>query len=504
MQLSNKLLAELKGRPVEVPEESLLHLPEKVLQFGTGVLLRGLPDYFIDKANKNNIFNGRVVVIKSTGNGGTNEFTEQHGLYTLLERGVKEGVLSEVNIINASISRVLSAAEQWDAILACAADPAIQIVISNTTEVGITLLEADVENTVPVSFPGRLLHILLHRYNTLGGTIDAGFVVVPTELITDNGTKLKQIVLELAARKHLPVAFINWVEHYNDFCNSLVDCIVPGKLTQAEQKKAEEKLGYQDSLMIMSEPYRLWAIETKSERTRAILSFSLIDKAVIITPDINKYRELKLRLLNGAHTFSCGLAFLAGFKTVKDAMNDKYFSLFINHLMLQEIAPLVVSNTITLAEAQTFAEQILDRFSNPFIEHLWLNISVQYTSKMNMRTIPLVKKHFTLHQYVPSLMALGVAAFILFMRVQKQTGTHYFGEVNGETYPIQDDKAILLYEKWNKEQTATLVTEILKDTSIFEEDISECPGFAETVNGYLSLLMEQGASACLHAVITKK
>ena len=47
-----------------VPGQDVLQLPEKVLQFGTGVLLRGLPDYFIDKANRQGIFNGRVVVVK--------------------------------------------------------------------------------------------------------------------------------------------------------------------------------------------------------------------------------------------------------------------------------------------------------------------------------------------------------------------------------------------------------------------------------------------------------
>ncbi len=71
-----------------VPGEDYFQLPEKVLQFGTGVLLRGLPDYFIDKANKQGLFNGRVVVVKSTGIGGTDDFSKQDGLVTLCMKGV--------------------------------------------------------------------------------------------------------------------------------------------------------------------------------------------------------------------------------------------------------------------------------------------------------------------------------------------------------------------------------------------------------------------------------
>ncbi|MBX9735167.1 MAG: altronate oxidoreductase, partial [Chitinophagaceae bacterium] len=61
----------MSSNSVQVPLASSIHLPERIIQFGTGVLLRGLPDYFIHQANKNNIFNGRVVVVKSTSVGQT-------------------------------------------------------------------------------------------------------------------------------------------------------------------------------------------------------------------------------------------------------------------------------------------------------------------------------------------------------------------------------------------------------------------------------------------------
>src|SRR5688500_560904 len=86
------------GVPLVKPLSEMLNLPEKVLQFGTGVLLRGLPDYFIDKANREGNFNGRVVVVKSTDKGDTAEFDDQDGLYTICVRGIEDGVKVEENI----------------------------------------------------------------------------------------------------------------------------------------------------------------------------------------------------------------------------------------------------------------------------------------------------------------------------------------------------------------------------------------------------------------------
>src|ERR1700753_4149755 len=117
MNLSIENLDAIKTHGVVRPAASIFDLPEKVLQFGTGVLLRGLPDYFIDKANRQGLFNGRIVVIKSTSQGDSSAFDKQDGLYTLCVRGLQNGQKVEENIVNSSISRVLSAQEHWEQIL---------------------------------------------------------------------------------------------------------------------------------------------------------------------------------------------------------------------------------------------------------------------------------------------------------------------------------------------------------------------------------------------------
>jgi tagaturonate reductase len=503
MRLSADNMEQLRSAQAEWPDQSLLNLPEKVIQFGTGVLLRGLPDYFIDKANKQGIFNGRIVVVKSTDRGGTDAFDEQNGLYSLLERGYEAGVKTEKIIVNASISRVLSAAHQWKEILACAENPELQVIISNTTEVGITLVTADANADHPSSFPGKLLAFLQKRYDHFKGASEAGMVIVPTELITDNGAKLKAIVTELARLKNAGDDFIHWLHASNDFCSSLVDRIVPGKPSKADQQQVEQALGYEDELMIMSETYRLWAIETDRERTKEILSFAQADKGVVLAKNINRFRELKLRLLNGTHTFSCGLACLSGFRLVKEAMQDETFVAFISALMLEEIAPIVSQGDITKEEAKAFALQVMDRFRNPYIDHQWEHIAVQYTSKMAMRNVPLIQAQYRSGEVQNSAMALGFAAYLHFMKPLLSKDDKSF--TNEQGLVLNDDKMSVIYEHWNSGRTVEeILHQILADQRIWGDDLSQYKHFTSHVLEYYFQLKEQNPLTLIKTTNSQK
>lgn len=500
MQLSTQILPSLNNELVTLPGASVFELPEKVLQFGTGVLLRGLPDYFIDKANKQKLFNGRIVVVKSTSQGVTDAFRQQEGLYTHIERGIEEGRNLEKISINASISRVLSAKEDWNTILSCAKNPSMQVIISNTTEIGITLDLLDVDRAQPESFPGRILAFLEARYQAFEGKMEAGMVIIPTELINDNGTCLQEMVLTLATKKKLSEGFIHWLSEANDFCNSLVDRIVPGKLSFEELSLMEQKLGYSDELMIISEPYRLWAIEVARKRSKDILSFSKADPGIFLSSDINKFREIKLRLLNGTHTLSCGLAFLAGFTTVKDAMVNPHFAAFVGKMMTEEIAPLVIQEDISEEEIKLFISQVTDRFLNPNLEHHWLSITVQYTSKMIMRVVPLLEKNQQRFLPPPRLMALGFAAYLLFMRSTKNGDGLYYGNINGRNYSVKDDMAGFFAAKWENPFSDNFVKTILSEKDLFSEKMGADSGFASTVNRHLDALMQHGVLKTIETV----
>lgn len=502
MLLSKYNLKNIAANDVSLPNAALFDLPEKVLQFGTGVLLRGLPDYFIDKANKQGIFNGRIVVVKSTDGGDASAFEKQDGLYTLCIRGVEDGKKYEEDIINASISRVLSAKSEWNKVLECAHNPQLKVIISNTTEVGIQLVQDDIRRHPPVSYPGKLLAFLFERYKAFQGSKQSGMIIVPTELIIDNGKKLESIVIELAHLNGLDESFIDWLENANRFCNSLVDRIVPGKPETELKQSIENKLGYSDDLLIISEVYRLWAIEGGAD-VAEVLSFTQADKGIVIAKDINLFRELKLRLLNGTHTLSSGVAFLSGIDTVKNAMDHRQVQHYISTVMQSEIAVAIPYNT-TPEQTKLFSGNCLDRFRNPYINHLWLSITMQYSSKMRMRVVPVLRNYYSLFNSVPENMATGFAAYIYFMKAVKEEKGIYFGELKGSFYPIQDDKAFYFYEKWHTVKQQMMATSVLRDTSLWGCDLSSLPGFAEAVQEKINEIEELGMAAVIDPLQSKK
>jgi len=468
------------SKHLNLPDQSVFDLPEKVLQFGTGVLLRGLCDYFIDKANKKGIFNGRIVVVKSTDKGDADDFNEQDGLFTHAVKGIENGQAIEEYILNASISRTISARTQWQEILDCAKNPEMQIVISNTTEVGIALLENDkITNNPPSSYPVKLLAFLHERWKFFEGSAASGMVIVPTELVVGNGDLLKDIVLQQAQKNSLELEFIDWLKTHNNFCNSLVDRIVPGKPEKEMVFELQSKFGYEDNLMVLSEVYRQWAIQG-DEHVRKVLSFAQADSGIIIEKNIEVYRELKLRMLNGTHTLQCGMSYLLGFRTVKDVMANSYLNGIIMNLMLGEIA-LAIPYKIDLKVKDRFGRMVLDRFRNPFLNHKLLDISVQYTTKMKMRNIPILLQYYREFGKPPELFAMGFAAYLQFMKGEKEVNGTYYGESNGSYYPINCNFAPYFYEAWQDFN----LDKILANRSLWGEDLMQLEGFADAVRKYL-------------------
>jgi tagaturonate reductase len=138
-------------------------LPERIVQFGTGVLLRGLVDYLIDKANKKGIFKARAVVIKTT-DSDASDFPNQDCVFTLNEKGIdNQQVINQSTVITA-LSRLMNATDEWSEILALAEKPDMDIIISNTTEAGVKYVEEDIFQMPPKSFPAKLTAYLYRRF----------------------------------------------------------------------------------------------------------------------------------------------------------------------------------------------------------------------------------------------------------------------------------------------------------------------------------------------------
>ena len=498
--LSPSLLADTAFRSRSVhhlPEPSFLDLPEKVVQFGTGSFLRAFADAFIDTANRAGMFGGRVVMVGSTGSGRTDTLAEQGGLYTLRLQGLENGVPVESFTVIASVSRALSAAEDWPAVLACAHNPAIELVISNTTEVGIAYDPDDRPGpAAPRSFPGKLTAFLFERARSFDYDPARGVVVLPCELIERNGATLKEIVLRLAAEWGLGEAFAGWVERAVPFCDTLVDRIAPGVPRGDELSDLETRLGYRDALLTSAEHYRLWAIQAPAE-AHSRLGFTAADPGMVLTDDITPYRERKVRILNGGHSVSVPVAFLAGRTTVIEMMDDPILRAFVTAVIHEEIVP-----SLDVPDAEAFARDVVDRFSNPYLRHRLIDITFQSTSKWRMRLVPSIERYYAKFGRPPRRIAFGFAAYLLFMRATAERDGKFFGEMEGDEYPINDDQAGFFHALWrDAPDHETLVRQAAGHQAFWGLDLNQFEGFSEIVAGFLDAIEAIGAARAMQTLV---
>ena len=479
------------------PSPEQLALPERAVQFGTGALLRGLVDAILDEANRQGWFGGRVVMIGSTGSGRDRALNDQDGLFTLVTQGLVDGDATRDFRIVSSVSRALAASSQWAEVLRCAENPELELIFSNTTEVGIVLDESDAATapsaTAPRSFPAKLAAFLLHRARTCGFDAARAPVVIPTELIEDNGDKLREIVVTLAQRWNVEPAFQRWLGHVR-FCNTLVDRIVPGAPTEEYAAELRSLLPYDDGMTTICEPYRLFAIEGDAE-LRERLRFPAADAGVLVAESIRPYRLRKVRLLNGAHTSFVSLALLAGCTTVREAVEHPALGAFLRAALLDEIVP-----SVDVPGAEQFAREVMDRFANPFLQHQLWDITLQGTTKFKVRVVPSILDFARHVGTSPRALALGFAGFLAFQDGSLQAQRR----AAGESVPA-DATGDRVRAHWAgvEESTAgltTFVRSVSADAELWGADLSAVPGFVEQVAEHLHTIRSRGSVAAIEAL----
>ena len=479
--------------PVVLPSPSLLDLPERAVQFGTGAFLRGFVEYFIDSANRSGLFDGRIVAVGSTGSGRDDIVNNQDGFYTLVTEGIENGgSVRELRVIS-SLSRALSANAEWDDVMQLARNPEIALVFSNTTEVGIVLDSDDELSDPPRSFPGKLTAFLYERATTFGYSAESGLHVIPCELIERNGDKLKEIVTALAERWNLGGAFKRWLSTNVVFCNTLVDRIVPGQPSPARREELEDVLGYRDELITVCEPYRLFAIECPPDG-RGGLRFADADPGIIVTDDIEPYRLRKVRLLNGAHSLLAPVALQCGANTVFDAMSDDLVGAYLRRTMYDELVA-----ALDAPNAATFAREVVERFSNPCLAHSLFDITLHGTAKMRVRVIPSIVDFVEKEQRVPALIAFGFAAFVLFLRGDLQ----HLRRASGLPVP-SDEHGLKVRELWHAgpdRSPRAVARDVCSDESLWGIRLDRIPGFEESVAAHLTRMEEIGVRAALSQLL---
>lgn len=385
--------------------------PEKILQFGGGNFLRAFADWMVDLMNERLDYGAGILVVKPTPGGNYRALEEQEGLYHLYLRGRQEGAVTEQCRLISCVSRSIHPYEDYGAFLRSAEQAGIKLIISNTTEAGIAFRESDRLTDQPArSFPGKLTQWLYHRYRYFGGHSEAGCTILPTELVDANGTTLRHFVQRYARRWELETGFHEWLEAHHDFCNTLVDRIVPGFPEDAAA--IQQQLGFHDRLLVTGEPYHLWAIEG-SARARRRFPADQAGLNVRYVDDLHAIRTLKVRLLNGAHTAMVPLGLLMGIESVGEGIADATLGPFIEDLLHQEIIPTLPHPA---AETEAYAHDVLERFGNPFIHHRLADIALNSSAKFASRLQPSLEAAFRQSGTLPHRLTLALAALIRLYR----------------------------------------------------------------------------------------
>lgn len=407
---------------------------EKIIQFGEGGFLRGFVDWMLQIVNEKTDFAGKVVVVQPIENGMCDMLSAQGCTYTHICRG-SEGVdTRKIDVI----SRCVKPYEDYASYLALAENPSFRFIVSNTTEAGICFNENDkFGDTPPVSFPAKVTQLLKKRFD-LGLN---GFVFLPCELIDKNGETLKNVILEYAKLWNLGEDFTQWVKEENIFCNTLVDRINTGF-----PKDEKIDLGYEDNMLNTSEYFHLWVIDGYKELCSEI-PFDKCDLNVIITDNLAMYRTRKVRILNGAHTSLVPYALLEGFDTVKSCVDDERMLSHIKKCVYDEIIPTL---DLPKDELTEYADNVITRFSNPYIKHYLSSIALNSVSKFKVRVLPSILEYIKRFDKMPETLIFAFAKLIDFYR----------------TDMTNDDKDVCDFMK-----NAT-VEEILANTSLWDEDLS--------------------------------
>jgi len=448
--------------------------PPRVIQFGEGNFMRGFFNWQLAQMNKQGLFQGSAIVVQPIPQGLKALLDQQDDRYTVILEGLVDGVPIQKAELISTIHAVIDPYQQWQDFLALAENDALDIIVSNTTEAGIRFDPADTisDTTTPSSFPAKLTALLYRRFQLK----KSGFTIIPCELIDRNGDQLKEAVQAYAKLWALPAAFSDWLDTDNQFCCSLVDRIVPG-YPREQAAEYETLIGYQDRLIVTAEPFMLWVIE--GSEIEAKLPLAAAGLNVIVTDDMTPYRERKVHLLNGPHTAVVSLGCLAGLETVEDVMNDPDFTLYLDRLFQNELIPM-----LDLPESQlnAYAEEIKERFKNPYVHHQLQSIALNSVSKFTARLLPILTRFYQTQQQIPLRITASLAGLL-----------HRY-----LTVPFTDDPLVsAIFAEAQALAPSEQLTFLLGDERLWQRDLRY---LTDEIQGMMMILSQEGPRALLHYV----
>lgn len=482
MERLNKAISGKKERPI------------RVVQFGEGNFLRGFVDYMIDIANESGKFDGDIVLIKPIEFGSLDMFHEQDCQYTVSLRGIADGEAKVQNRVVTAVADAVDTYREYEKYMDLAKIDTLRFVVSNTTEAGIVFDDTDkMELEPPKTFPGKLTKFLYERYQFFHGAEDKGLVMLPVELIDDNGIMLKKCVLQLIALWGLEDGFKAWVENACIFTSTLVDRIITG-YPRDEVESIWQDLGYEDRILVTGEPFALWVIESDKDISK---EFPLPDAGlpVIFTDNQKPYKQRKVRILNGAHTSFVLASYLAGNDIVLESMQDDDVKNFMMKTIFDEVIPTL---TLPKEELEEFANAVITRFNNPYVKHALLSISLNSVSKWRARCLPSFLGYVEKYGKLPVHLTFSIAALMAFYTGSEIRDKALIGHRNGQEYNIMDDAAVLeFFRDYSGKDTKTFVDAYLSNENFHGQDLTKVEGLSDAVASYLDDIKENGMRAAL-------
>lgn len=441
--------------------------PVKIVQFGEGNFLRAFVDSAFQELNETANFNAGIAVVQPIENGMVNLLNEQDGLYTLFLKGLSRGKEIQQKKLITNIVKGINPYSEYRNYLDLAKEEELTFIISNTTESGIVYDPNDKpENTPPASFPAKITILLYERFKHFNGNPEKGLTIIPCELINKNADTLKEIILTYCSDWQLGEDFKTWILEHTTFHNTLVDRIVPG-YPRAEIDNYNKQLDYTDNLIVTAESFFLWVIEG-DEDLKQRLPFHKTNLNVKIVKDMQPYRTRKVRILNGAHTAMVPFSIMFGNETVKETVDNSFTGNLVNQIIFEEINETIEMNK---QELDSYAEEVLDRFKNPFIKHNLSSIALNSISKFKVRVLPSLIGYVEKYNKLPLHLTFAFATLIRF----------YKGYWKNEKLPVDDSPEIIAFFKmaWKSNDLKQIVENTLSNIDFWEEDLTKINSLTE-------------------------
>ena len=350
-------------------------MTKRIIQFGTSRFLQAHADLFVHEAREAGQDIGPITVVKTTpGNerAGRVAAFGTHSGYRVLIRGLDDGRQINETIIVKSVDSALLADRDWDLVQKLFVYDA-DMAFSNVGESGYAVPESDHNQTtsqleIPLSFPAKLLKLLMARFEATGRPM----LILPCELISENGKVLRKILVRLASAWQLEPKFMAWFAAQITICDTLVDRIVSEAI---------------DPVGAIAEPYALWAIKREPS-----FEVPFTHPAITITDNLEPYLRLKLHILNLGHSLLAEIwqtEKRPDTETVREIMSNRAIKDRLLELYQNEVVPGFAGFGME-ADAKAYVSTTLERFENPYLNHRLSDIAQNHHLKIERRVIDFI------------------------------------------------------------------------------------------------------------------